>query len=255
MYRSRCFRLIVLALAFGLVTACAGRHTVDGGCQTVFGGEVCTWGVIDSNRVVEFGATVPLATIENAPPTGDMVFPPLADAVIALPRAVVRETGFNHFSLNWERHGHPPALFFTPHFDFHFYTVEPDAVQAIDCADLRKPARLPAAYALPDIEIPGMGTMIGLCVPGMGMHAMPAKEVQQASPFGASVLVGYYGQETIFLEPMISRAKLEEKKSMSVPVPVLPEPVPGLLWPSRFIAAYDAQTKTYRLVFSGFPGS
>ena len=60
---------------------------------------------------------------------------------------MARATGFDHLSVNWEAHGHPPALFLTPHFDFHFYTVAPDRVAAIDCADLRKPAQLPTQYS------------------------------------------------------------------------------------------------------------
>ncbi len=69
------------------------------------------------------GATVPLASIEGAPADADMVFPPVLVAVVRLPEEVREVTGFDHLGINWEAHGHPPALFMAPQFDFHFYTM------------------------------------------------------------------------------------------------------------------------------------
>lgn len=250
-------RTILVPLA-GCVTVLAlvafraeKERTIAGPCAPVFGAEVCTWGTVQGDHVTGFGVTVPLAVIDHAPMEGEMVFPPVPDAVIPLPAAVVRATGFNHLSVNWELHGHPPALFLTPHFDFHFYAIAPDQVAAIDCADTRKPARLPAAYSLPDIDIPGMGTLVGLCVPQMGMHAMPTAELDDTVPFGASMLVGYYDQNMIFLEPMISRATLERAETFPMTIPALPGVHPGLEWPTHFQAVYDPTARAYRLTFSG----
>ena len=47
-------------------------------------------------------------------------------------------------------------------------------------------------YALPDLTISGLGELVGACVPGMGMHSMPAAD----------------GGDVIFVEPMIARAKV-----------------------------------------------
>jgi hypothetical protein len=251
-----------IALVAGLVLAALAARasggaprTVAGGCQPVFGGDVCTWATMAGERVTEFGATVPMATVTNAPMDGPMVFPPVANAVIPLPAEVVRATGFDHLAVNWEAHGHPPATFLTPHFDFHFYTVAPGRVTAIDCADQRKPARLPASYSLPDVAIPGMGTLVGLCVPQMGMHSVPTQQLSDTSAFGASMLVGYYQQGLIFLEPMISQARLAQAKSFSMTVPALPGTDAGLRWPTRFEASYDAKARAYHLVFSGLPAN
>jgi hypothetical protein len=223
---------------------------VQGECQTIFGGDVCTWGVRSGAGIAEFGATVPMTMVEQAPMDVPMVFPPVADAVIALPAEVVAATGFNHLAVNWELHGHPPALFLTPHFDFHFHTTTPEAVAAVDCSDLSKPAALPSGYALPDIEIPGMGTLVGLCVPQMGMHGMVANELDDTDPFGASMIVGYYGRELSFLEPMISRTKLMDGAAFEMAVPPVPPGTPASVrWPSSFRAEYDAGTRTYRFVF------
>jgi hypothetical protein len=94
----------------------------------------------------------------------EIVFPPKPVAVIPLPDEVAQATGFNHLMINWEPHGHPPALFAVSHFDFHFYTVDPAVVTAIDCRDAGKPAQLPAGYSLPDIAIPG--TLSSTTTPG-----------------------------------------------------------------------------------------
>ena len=252
-----------MALGLGVAmtaTACGGAEPpaseaaeaiVSGECRPVFGGDVCTWGATSGGAVTGFGATVPLSTVENAPAEGEMVFPPPFEAVVPLPADVARATGFDHLGVNWERHGHPPALFLTPHFDFHFYTIGATDVMAIDCTDLQKPEALPDGYTLPDIDIPGLGMLTGLCVPTMGMHAMPTAELEQTEPFDGSMIVGYYGGQNIFLEPMISRAKLQQAQSFDMPVPAAP---PGLAatvrWPSAFTATYDEAARTYRFAFS-----
>jgi Hypothetical protein TTHB210 len=243
--------LIAGVAIMGLAACSAQPQVVQGECQQVFGGQVCTWGTVADGVATEFGATVAMATVQNAPLEGEMVFPPVAEAVIPLPAAVAQATGFDHLGVNWERHGHPPALFMTPHFDFHFYTVGNDRIQAIDCADTRKPANLPAAYALPDVEVPGMGTLVGLCVPHMGMHSMPSAELDQTDPFDASMIVGYYGGSLLFVEPMIARTKLAASQTFSMAMPPAPPDTPATVrWPSQFQAVYDAGAKLYRLTFS-----
>lgn len=235
----------------GLV-ACGGERVVEGECQNVFEGDICTWGTMAGGDVVEFGATVPVASVENAPMEGEMVFPPPFVAVVALPEEVAAATGFNHLGVNWELFGHPPELWLTPHFDFHFYTVAPESVQAIDCTDPRKPARLPNQYTLPDLEIPGIGVLLAACVPGMGMHAVLESELTETDPFGSSMLVGYYEEDLIFLEPMIAKAKLMQEQSFPMDIPAVPNLGPNVKWPTSFEAVYDAESRSYRFVFSGF---
>jgi hypothetical protein len=225
--------------------------TISGPCADVHGGQVCTFATVVGGAVTEFGATVPMATIEAAPEGGEMVWPPQAAASIPLPAEVKAEVGFDHLGVNWEAMGHPPGLFFTPHFDFHFYRVTPEAVAAVDCSDTSKPGALPAAYALPDLDVPPIGMLVGLCVPLMGMHAMPAAEVDQVDPFSASMLVGYYAGDLTFVEPMVSQALLLERESFDLDVPAIPEAPAGVRLPTSFRATYDEASATYRLTFSG----
>jgi hypothetical protein len=240
-------------LIAGLAGCGDGEQVVEGDCSTVFGGDLCTWGTMDGGEVTEFGATVSMSFVENAPMEGEMVFPPPFIAVVALPEEVQAATGFNHMGVNWEIFGHPPETWLTPHFDFHFYTVTPDAVQAIDCGETSKPAELPSEYALPDLEIPEMGvTLIGACVPTMGMHAARESELAQPDVFESSMIVGYYDQDLIFLEPMIAKAKLMQESSFPMDVPAVPNAAANVKWPTSFQAVYDADSRTYRFVFSGF---
>jgi hypothetical protein len=239
-------------LALGLVARGDGVHTIEGECGTLYDGEVCTWAALSGDQVVQFGATVSIRAIESAPLDLEMVFPPSPAAIIPLPDEVSKATGFNHLMINWEPHGHPPALFSVPHFDFHFYTIDPAVVAAIDCHDVDKPAQLPQGYVLPDITIPGLGELVGLCVPGMGMHSMPADEVNQTVPFGASMLVGYYAGDVIYVEPMIARAKLLGAEGFTQQVPAVTAARAKVRWPSHFEAAYDESAQAYRLTFSGF---
>lgn len=250
--------------AFLLVSGCAPSgepeeagaqadelRLVSGPCADVYGGEVCTFATIVGDEVTEFGATVPIAAIEAAPAEMEMAWPPQSLASIPLPMEVRDAVGFDHLGVNWEANGHPPGLFFTPHFDFHFYVTDPESVMAVDCSDSAKPGALPTGYALPDLDVPPIGMLVGLCVPLMGMHAMPAGEVEQTDPFRSSMIVGYYGGELTFLEPMVSRVQLMERQSFELDIPAPPEVPAGVRLPTSFRADYDEATSSYRLVFSG----
>jgi hypothetical protein len=186
-----------------------------------------------------------------------MAWPPVPAAVLQLPESAQQQSGLTHFTMFWEAHGHPPTPYLTPHFDFHFYTIPPAERTAIDCADTAKPAALAAGYALPDEPLPpdmakaiGVPVLVGICVPQMGMHSLLASELESTTPFRGSMVIGYYHAKPIFIEPMISRAMLQEKQSFDLPIPT----IPGLTGnrPAAFRAEYDAQQGVYRFEFSGF---
>jgi len=246
-----------------LVVAAAGCATyatpmeVAGSCGNVFKSQVCTWATLDGSTLVEAGAMVPIASIENAPAEVPMVWPPVPEATIDMPDLVRQQGGLVQFTVDWEAGGHPPAAFMTPHFDFHFYTMGAADVAAIDCKDESKPAALPAAYALPDIPLPphmahmmGVPALVGLCVPKMGMHGVPAADVARTEVFGGTMVVGYYKGKPIFIEPMVSKAMLMKKAAFELPIPE----VPGLAGPhpTKFRAEYDTTQQAYRLILSGF---
>jgi hypothetical protein len=221
-------------------------------CSPVLETEVCTWVTLDGDVVVDLGATVPIALVESVPTDVEMVWPPEPLGTIPLPAPARTALGIDHLGINWEAHGHPPGPFMAPHFDFHFYSITTEEVRSIDCSDERKPATLPSGHTLPDIDIPGMGVLVGLCVPHMGMHAMTDDLIEGAKPFEASLVLGYYGGTPTFFEPMVSRDRLLEKTDFELDVPAIDGLPAGVRYPSRFRAEYDAGKDHYRMIFTGF---
>ena len=72
------------------VSACAREEPVTevkGSCADVFNGQICTWATTRGDSLIEAGATVPFATIENAPADHPMAWPPATVAAIDMPAA------------------------------------------------------------------------------------------------------------------------------------------------------------------------
>ncbi|MGD8320959.1 MAG: hypothetical protein PVJ02_10900 [Gemmatimonadota bacterium] len=246
--------LIALSLTGAIATVAANPapHTTARSCATVLQSQVCTWAVMDGDRPVELDATVPMALVQAVPADAEMVWPPKELASVPLPAEAKKALGIDHLGINWEAHGHPPAHFMEPHFDFHFYNITQSQVGAIDCSDDAKPGVLPAGYALPDVDVPGLGTLVGLCVPLMGMHAMEESETRDPAPFQASLMLGYYAGKPIFFEPMVSRARLLQGADFELDVPAVDDLPAGVRYPTTMRAVYDPAQKEYRLVLTGF---
>jgi hypothetical protein len=239
-----------------VLVACAGKapesRTVQGECADVYGASVCTWATLDgTGAVIEYGATVPIMAAERAPHDMEMAWPPVANAIVRMPAEVTAATGVDHLTVYWEPHGHPPGAYLTPHFDFHFYNISSATRVAIDCADKTKPAVLPAAYGIVDIDVPELGTLVGLCVPEMGMHTLLASEMESDQIFGGTMVIGYYHGTPIFFEPMIARDMLMRRESFDLPMPTVSDLPAGVRYPQRFRAEYDAGSAAYRFIFSG----
>jgi hypothetical protein len=247
-------RTPLAAFAAASLAGCAAGSPivhVAGACADVHGGTVCTWANTQGANVIDIGATIPMASITGAPHDHEMTWPPLSSGVLELPAGTQERTGLSHLTVYWEPHGHPPGAYLTPHFDFHFYTIGNAERLAIDCTSATKPAQLPEGYALPDFDFgPPIGMAVGICVPGMGMHALPESELESTDTFRGTMVVGYYHGETIFIEPMISRDMLLERKSFELPIPA-----GSGVRATHFRADYDAETDAYRFTFSGFPTS
>jgi hypothetical protein len=257
-------RTVIISLGIAGIFGCTqdvpkevSINEVKGACADIHNSQVCTWAKMQGETLLEVGATVPVGSIENAPADTTMVWPPVPIATLDIPEAARQKSGLMNLTVFWEPHGHPTPTFLTPHFDFHFNQISAAELNAIDCKDLTKPASIPAGYALPDFDLPpdaskmmGVKTMVGLCVPKMGMHSVPSADVDRKDPFEASMIVGYNIGKPIFFEPMISKALLMQKKSFDLATPT----VPGLTGPqpTKFHAEYDAEKQEYRMILSGF---
>ncbi len=252
MFRRHTQAAAALGALLAAAVSCSRERLVQGECQSVNGAQVCSWGRLAGSQVVAFGATVPVRAAEAAPADLPMAWPPKADATVPLPAEVKAALGFDNITIFWEPHGHPPGPYLVPHFDFHFNAIPSAQVAAIDCADSTKPANPPAGYELPDATIPPIGTLIGICVPGMGMHALPSAELRSATPFEKTMIVGYYHRSPIVVEPMITRATLLARRTFEQPIPPVSGWSAGVQQPSVFRAAYDSTAQAYQFTFTGF---
>ena len=247
---SRIATRVLLGAFLAGAASCTRERLVQGECKPYNGADICAWHTMSGDRLVAFGATIPVKVAENAPADMPMTWPPKAEVIIRFDSMVTAATGFDNFNVFWEPHGHPPGPYLTPHFDIHFNTVSVADVAKIDCADSTKPSVLPAGYELPDVVIPGIGTLVGICAPGMGMHALPGAELRSTTLFEKTMLVGYYHRTPIFMEPMITRATLLARRSFSLPVPGVAGEPDRVKLPSTFEARYDSTARAYQFTFS-----
>lgn len=184
----------------------------------------------------EIGFELPQAAVEAAPVSAD------AKATITTLRfseAVRQATFVDHLDIDYNPQGHePPGTYDLPHFDFHFFGVDEATKQAIDCKDETLPAaaRLPTGYAfLPPPK--------GQCVPLMGFHAseLSSPELQPSpQPFTRTMILGFYGGNLIFIEPMMTKAFLSQKQDFTLAVGRPAELGRQTLYPSSFKATFDA---------------
>jgi len=129
--------------------------------------------------------------------------------------AVIAGHPDNHFvfaMVNWNPGGHPPAAWQVPHFDIHFYSVDPAVIDSIrlgncgifiDCEDLEKAtAPVPAKYVNPD------HADVGAAVGRMGNHLIDTKTPELGNPpvpFTHTWIFGAYDAKVIFHEVMVTR--------------------------------------------------
>jgi hypothetical protein len=175
---------------------------------------------------------------------------PMWEYALALP-AEARATGFDHISLDWNPQGHEPKGIYTkPHFDVHFYLTsraerKKITFQGADkVSGARKPAAkfFPAGYVLPP----------GTAVPNMGAHAIDAAAPElNGKDFTHTFLYGYHNGQVNFIEPMITRAFLKTKPSVTIPLkqPVA-YPKRGY-YPTSYSMKYDATRQEYTVSLDG----
>jgi len=133
---------------------------------------------------------------------------------LALPAALAAraDVPFRWVGMNWNPHGHPPAAWSVPHFDFHFYMVGREAIDAIrvgpcqffiDCADRERAMKpVPSAYVHAD------HVGVGATVSRMGNHLIDSRTPEFAKtdpkPFTHTWIFGAYDGHITFYEPMIT---------------------------------------------------
>ena len=166
------------------------------------------------------------------------------DLVLDMPDVAKEQTLLHHLRANWLPGGHGPDPYGEPHFDFHFLRGTRDEIDAIDCRankTMPKADKIPAGYGPPE-----------LCVNAMGFHSWP-KEDTSGGDFIASLIMGYWKGNIVFLEPMIPVSTFEKKKTFEIPI-AKPASAGGAttLYPTRMVANWLEETEEYSFEFDSF---
>lgn len=179
--------------------------------------------------------------------------PPGAEAweyILRLPREA-GGTGYDHVTLDWNPRGHPPpGVYDVPHFDVHFYLI-PEAERARVTAtgqDLERARKQPA----PDLMPAGYVLPPGTEVPRMGAHAInPAADEFHGRGFRRTFIYGFYDGRLVFIEPMVSKAFLEERPDLTEPVPVPARYASPGYYPTHYSVRYDPARRIYLIALEG----
>ncbi|MBI3184737.1 MAG: cytochrome C [Myxococcales bacterium] len=213
----------------------------------LFGATVTSYAVMDGDDVSRLVTNIPVRAFENAPPQA--ASGPLIPAlVLVFPERAGRASFVQHLELFWEVQGHPPPVYQTPHFDFHYYRMTPSEVAAIDCLE-KTPVpsrRLPQGYVPPPPTAPDA------CIPGMGFHAAPEADLAMGARFDATLILGYYGGDLTFLEPMITRETLLARRSFEMAIPLPPEIGTESRLPTLFSVDYRPEMDAYDFILAEF---
>lgn len=223
-----------------------GKSSFSKGPDTQLFGETITteYEVDGASRLIGIRLTLPSGVIQKS-----MAQPSTAH-LIDLPEAFKSASLVQNITIDWNPMGHEPEdVYDVPHFDFHFYFISKEKVQAIDCSDRTPVSKtlIPEAYVLPPLDAPGA------CVPKMGYHAVPLKDLGPDQTFDQTPIYGYYGGALIFFEPMITYEHL--KSGLPVEQPILyPEAflatVQNSFVPTDFRLRFDQPSQTYRLTLT-----
>ena len=258
-------RSLALAVLAGAALAACGEASgreVDPGSRTTYGEPVAVGKgsarsyVITRNGVpAEVGVALTEGALSGLPAEhgaggvhahGHTTF----EYVLGLPAR--HGTAFRHVLMNWNPGGHePPGIYDTPHFDFHFYTIDVAEREAIDPADpeyQRKAERLPAPEVIPERYI----MPAPLAFARMGVHWVDTTSVElTGKPFTATFIYGSWDGKVIFAEPMLTKAFLEAKPDFSAELPAPRREQTAGSYPRGYRVRWDAAAREYPVTLTG----
>jgi len=254
--------LAFLGLPTGQVLAQSSAGTLAGAStaaldQTVLGevipfgaGTARSWVTLDDRGApVAVGITLTEAALHGLPTEATPGLIWMVEYILDLPD--VPSLPFDHVGVNWNPRGHAPdGIYGAPHFDFHFYTIRPEDRRRITARgdDLERCRKAPAAGLVPD----GFVFAPDSEEPGMGGHWVdPASHEFHGSPFTSTFIYGTHDGAVIFWEPMITKAYLETKSDVTVPLRVPQGYAHAGYYPTSYGVHYDAARKEHTVALEG----
>lgn len=223
-------------------------------------GTMRTYVVHGPDGPTELGVALSEAAVDGLPPDGAEggVTMPDGHSTFPMPLGLPADnpTPFVHVMVDWNPAGHePPGVYNLPHFDFHFYTVGPEFVMAIDPTDPEFMAKaenappasqIPAGYVIPEGLLP---------VPFMGTHWVdpnsPELRVENPETFTHTFIYGSWDGALTFAEPMITVDFLRSREPVSQPVAVAEAYDPAGYYPTSYSIGFDEQSGEYRVALAG----
>lgn len=279
------FALVALAaMVFAALPAAAqdspkgvvppSEGTTWGEPQPLGDGEIRTFVTLDESGTPSLvGVYFDESTLSGLPETpsdsesdikdadGNVIMPCCGHEVLLEFPEEILATSLDHFTMNWNPAGHPPAgVYEAPHFDLHFYMISVEDRDAIAIAAADTMCMVPnppdvggehpvpvsceifeqATIPLPDDQLPPGYISGGAVEPRMGDHLVSVEAPElQGEPFTHTWIYGAYGGRLIFYEPMVTKAFLEEQHEEVCAEVAMPKamPEPGY-YPSEYCIRY-----------------
>lgn len=167
--------------------------------------------------------------------------------VIALP-ANAPPLPYSHVEVDWNPDGHAPAgTYHLPHFDIHFFLIDERSRQQIVAGDRDRMFRTPPTGAVPESYRADTQGFVG-----MGVHYLDQLAPEFAGgTFSNTFVYGYWDGRLIFQEPMVTKAFLESRADVTLPIrqPAV-YPTPGR-YPTRYRVRYDATSDSWLITLEG----
>lgn len=159
---------------------------------------------------------------------------------------------YKHITFDWNPHGHEPSgVYDKPHFDIHFYFITEEERHAISCMD---EDTVPCLLTPRDEYLVSDYAPTPAGVPMMGWHWVDLLSPEfNGGIFTRTLIYGYYGGETIFVEPMVTVEYFQSKEESCLPIRQPQKfPYDGGYYPRAYKVSYDNKMKVHKVVIKDF---
>ena len=214
-------------------TTAPDTHELDGPTASVGNGTARVF-------VLEHGTTPTSIGIELSESALTGLPDSMAMWQLSMP-AGVSVAPWNHAMLNWNPQGHPPPhVYDLPHFDFHFYTIPVDEQMMIPAG--------PDTETVPSQYVPQDYASEIESVPAMGVHWADTLAAEyHGHAFDRTFIYGFFHQQMVFVEPMVTVAYLQSQPNVSMHVKQPSAYQSAGAYPMAYSVRWDASRHTYRI--------
>jgi hypothetical protein len=228
--------------------------TTYGTPAAVGNGTIRSYVTYAGGEAVEVGVAMSEAVMQGLPKpsgAGHEGHEDMHEFVLDLPQG--NPTPFKHIGFNWNPGGHePPGIYDVAHFDFHFYMIpvaDRLAIIPTDTASFNAKAR---NYPSPEFVPAGYIAPVPLGVPQMGVHWIdPTSPEFNGQPFTRTFIYGSWNGKLIFAEPMITKALIEAKQTVTTPIGVAKNYSQPGRYPSSYTIRWNEAAKQYEVALTG----